>query len=147
MSFKGKDHATDAELFEQITRLQMELEGLNKSLCYSEANELGKLLTAVGQVWAIAIAFIPLQGGFGYLMAVADLFSRLLLSGRISYSPDTEFCLDDLEMALAAGRSSEICHSDQACQFSSSIFVAMIAEWGDSDQLFYKEALLRQHTR
>jgi len=45
VSFKGKDHATDAELFEQITRLQMELEGLNKSLldypAHSAQGDLG----------------------------------------------------------------------------------------------------------
>jgi putative transposase len=85
-----------------------------------------KLVTATDQVWATDITYIPLQKGFLYLVAIVDLFSRHVLSWRLSNSLDTEFCLDALEMALSAGRKPEIFHSDQGCQFTSGDFVARL---------------------
>jgi putative transposase len=83
-------------------------------------------VTAVDQVWATDITYIPLQKGFLYLVAIVDLFSRNVLSWKLSNSLDTEFCLEALDMALAAGRKPEIFHSDQGCQFTSSDFVARL---------------------
>ena len=82
--------------------------------------------TAVDQVWATDITYIPLRKGFLYLVAIVDLFSRNVLSWKLSNSIDTEFCLDALEMALEGGRKPEIFHSDQGCQFTSSEFVARL---------------------
>ena len=59
-------------------------------------------------------------------MAIVDLFSRNVLSWKLSNSLDTEFCLDVLEMALAGDRKPEIFHSDQGCQFTSADFVAKL---------------------
>ena len=83
-------------------------------------------VTAVDQVWATDITYIPLQKGFLYLVAIMDLFSRTILSWKLSNSLDTEFCLDALEMALDGGRRPEIFHSDQGCQFTSGDFVARL---------------------
>jgi len=60
------------------------------------------------------------------LVAIVDLFSRNVLSWKLSNSLDTEFCLDALEMALEGGRRPEIFHSDQGCQLTSSDFVAKL---------------------
>jgi putative transposase len=84
------------------------------------------LVTAADQVWATDITYIPLQKGFLYLVAIVDLFSRNVLSWKLSNSLDTEFCLEALEMALSAGRKPEMFHSDQACQFTSADFVARL---------------------
>jgi len=46
-------------------------------------------------------------------VAVVDLFSRNILSWRLSSSLDTEFCLQALGMALEGGCKPEICHFDQ----------------------------------
>jgi len=83
-------------------------------------------VTAVDQVWATDITYIPLQKGFLYLVAIVDLFSRTILSWKLSNSLDTEFCLDALEMALEGGRRPEIFHSDRGCQFTSGDFVARL---------------------
>ncbi len=58
------------------------------------------------------ITYIPRQKGLLQLVAVVDLFSRHVLSWRLSNSLDTEFDLDALEMALAGGRRPEIFLSD-----------------------------------
>jgi putative transposase len=85
-------------------------------------------VTAVDQVWATDITYIPLQKSFLYLVAIVELFSRNVLNWKLSNSLDTEFCLDALEMALGDGRKPEIFHSDQGCQFTSSAFVARLQE-------------------
>jgi putative transposase len=84
------------------------------------------MVTAVDQVWATDITYIPLQKGFLYLVAIVHLFSRNVLSWKLTASLDTEFCLESLDMALAAGRKPQIFHSDQGCQFSSADFVSRL---------------------
>jgi putative transposase len=54
-------------------------------------------VTAVDQVWATDITYIPLQKGFLYLVAIMDLHSRHVLSWKLSNSIDMEFCLEALE--------------------------------------------------
>lgn len=85
-----------------------------------------KLVTAVDQVWATDITYIPLQKGFLYLVAIVDLSSRNVLSWKLSNSLDTEFCLQALEMALEGVRKPRIFHSDQVCQFTSGDFMARL---------------------
>jgi putative transposase len=36
------------------------------------------------QVWSTDITYIPMQRGFGYLVAVMDWFSRYVLSWEVS---------------------------------------------------------------
>ena len=59
-------------------------------------------------------------------MAIVDLFSRSILSWKLSNSLDTEFCLDAHEMALGGGRKPAVFHSDQSCQFTFGAFVARL---------------------
>jgi putative transposase len=80
----------------------------------------------VDQVWATDITYIPLQKGFLYLVAIVDLFSRHVLSWKLSNSLDTQFCMDALEIALASCSRPEIFHSDQGCQFTSASFVGRL---------------------
>jgi putative transposase len=49
-----------------------------------------KEITAVDQVWATGITYIPLQKGFLYVVAIIDLHSRHVLSWKLSNSLDTE---------------------------------------------------------
>ncbi len=46
---------------------------------------------AADQVWATDITYISLQKGFLFLVAIVDLFSRHVLSWKLSNSLDTEF--------------------------------------------------------
>ena len=77
----------------------------------------------IDQLWATDITCISLQKRFLYLVAIVDLFSRHILSWKLSNSLDTEICQEALDMALADGHKPEIFHSDQGCQFISTAFV------------------------
>jgi putative transposase len=69
-------------------------------------------------VWSSDITYVGLPGGFMYLVAVLDWFSRLVLSWQLSNTLDGSFCLEALQEALAGGRP-EVFNSDQGVQFTA----------------------------
>jgi putative transposase len=89
----------------------------------------GVLIERPNQVWSTDITYIPMQGGFLYLVAVMDWFSRFVLSWELSNTMETGFCLAALEAALLFGQP-EIWNSDQGSQFTAPEFLAPIKERG-----------------
>ena len=73
-------------------------------------------------VWCSDITYIRLKGGFMYLVAIMDYFSRYVLSWSVSNSLESLFCLDALDEALSLSRP-QIFHSDQGKQYTSTKFV------------------------
>jgi len=73
------------------------------------------------QVWSTDITYIKLPGGFVYLTAVMDLYSRYVISWRLSTTLDSYFCVDALRDALFYG-IPEIFNSDQGVQYTSNDF-------------------------
>ena len=86
-------------------------------------------ITRVNQVWSTDITYIRLQGGFLYLVAVMDWFSRYVLSWAVSITMDVGFCLEALEQALEVARP-EIFNTDQGAQFTSNDFTGRLAAAG-----------------
>jgi len=83
----------------------------------------GLQIVRQNQVWATDITFIRLRGGFMYLTAVIDLFSRYVLSWELSNTMEAVFCVEALESALsAAPETPEIFNTDQGSQFTSQVF-------------------------
>jgi putative transposase len=81
----------------------------------------GVRIERVNQVWSTDITYIRLRGGFVYLVAVIDWYSRYVLSWEVSVTLDGEFCVSALERALGLGQP-EIFNSDQGAQFTSRSF-------------------------
>jgi putative transposase len=81
------------------------------------------------QVWSTDITYIPLRGGFLYLTAVMDWYSRYVLTWRLSNSLDSSFCIEALEEALAIGQP-EIFNTDQGVQFTSVAFTRCLESRG-----------------
>ena len=75
------------------------------------------------QVWATDITYVPIAGGFLYLCAVLDWFSRAVLAWEISNTLDASFCVRAVQRALARHGPPEIFNTDQGCQFTSAEFV------------------------
>jgi len=87
----------------------------------------GLSIVRPNQVWATDITYIRIKSGFMYLMAVMDLYSRFILSWRLSNSLDTSFCLEGLEEALKYG-IPEIFNVDQGSQFTSEEFLTPLKQ-------------------
>ena len=69
-------------------------------------------------MWCADITYIPVQGGFLYLVAIMDWASRRVLAWRLSNTMDTEFCLAALAEALESYGIPEIFNTDQGSQFT-----------------------------
>ena len=81
------------------------------------------------QVWCADITYIPVSGGFFYLVAVMDWASRHVLSWRLSNTMDSAFCVEALDAALRFG-APEIFNTDQGAQFTSVAFTDRVRAAG-----------------
>ncbi len=82
-------------------------------------------ITRPDQVWASDITYIPLQHGFLYLTAVMDLYSRNVLSWRLSNTLTGDFCVEALDAALSRARP-QIFNTDQGAQFTATAFTSRL---------------------
>lgn len=82
----------------------------------------GLVIDHANQVWATDITYIKLNGSFVYLTAVIDLFSRKVLTYRVSNTMDAEFCVAALLEAFDKHGTPEIFNTDQGSQFTSEDF-------------------------
>jgi putative transposase len=88
----------------------------------------GKSIRYPNQVWASDITYIRLPGGYIYLVIILDLYSRKVLTWRISNTLDSEFCVAALEEAIARYGVPAIFNTDQGCQFTSDAFIAVLKD-------------------
>ena len=89
----------------------------------------GVEVTRVNQVWSADITYIRMAGGFVYLVAVMDWYSRFVLSWAVSMTMELDFCVEALKRALSRGRP-EIFNSDQGSQFTSGAFTGELEAHG-----------------
>jgi putative transposase len=89
----------------------------------------GVAIERPNHVWSTDITYIPMQGGFLYLVAVMDWFSRYVLSWELSNTMETAFCLTALDAAFRFGQP-EIWNSDQGAQFTATDFLAPLQQRG-----------------
>jgi putative transposase len=80
-------------------------------------------------VWSSDITYIRLKGGFMYLVAIMDYFSRYVLSWSVSNSLESLFCIDALDEALTIS-TPRIFHSDQGKQYTCTKFVDVLKAGG-----------------
>ena len=89
----------------------------------------GMKITRPNQVWATDITYIPMARGLLYLVAIIDVYSRYVLSWRLSNTLDAGFCINALQDALKKGKP-EIFNTDQGAQFTSEIFTGLLQQHG-----------------
>jgi len=81
------------------------------------------------QVWCADITYLPMRGGFMYLVAVMDWYSRKILSWEISNTMDVSFCLEVFDKAVrSTGCVPEIFNTDQGSQFTSEAWISRMKE-------------------
>lgn len=78
------------------------------------------------QVWAADVTYLPMAAGFAYLVAIMDVFSRKIMSWRVSNTADARFCVDALHEALTTYGPPEVFNSDQGSQFTSRAFTSIL---------------------
>lgn len=87
-------------------------------------------ITRANQVWSTDITYIKIKGGFVYLAAIIDWYSKAVLSWRISNTMDTELVMSVLEDALRNYGKPEIFNTDQGSQYTSYIHTQRLKSLG-----------------
>lgn len=78
------------------------------------------------QVWCSDITYVPMAGGYLYLVAVMDWWSRYVLAWELSNSLDSEFCIRAWTNAVGSGRQPLIANTDQGSQFTSEEYLEAV---------------------
>ena len=78
-------------------------------------------------VWSIDITYIPLVGGWMYLVAVLDLYSRYIVSWALDDTLEMPFVLDAVKRALAQARPT-LWNSDQGSHFTSPQYTQLLLD-------------------
>lgn len=92
---------------------------------------LGNLdVNAANVAWAADVTYIPMARGFGYLVAIIDVYSRRILSWRLSNTLDARFCIEALEEALRYYGKPLVFNTDQGRQFTSRRFTQILKDAG-----------------
>ena len=81
-----------------------------------------------GQVWATDITYIPVRGGYLYLCAIIDLYSRYVVGWSLSNTMTSEWCRKTLETAIERHGAPEILNTDQGSQFTSIGFTDYVTK-------------------
>lgn len=87
-------------------------------------------ITRPNQVWSTDITFVPIVGGFAYLCAVIDWYSRMVLAWTLSNTIDAGFCMETLHEALRCHGKPDIFNTDQGSQFTSPEFTRILIDRG-----------------
>jgi putative transposase len=77
------------------------------------------------QVWVTNISYMPMRRSFVYIVAVVYVFTRRVLSHRVSITIEAEFCVEALKEALEKYGKTEIFNPDRGSQFISSDFIGV----------------------
>lgn len=85
----------------------------------------GLEITTPNQVWATDLTYIRLGQGFGYLMAIIDVFSRKIIAWDVGNSMETGFCLGILSQGLSVARP-QILNTDQGSQYTSKEWIYQV---------------------
>jgi putative transposase len=88
----------------------------------------GLAIERSNQVWCSDITYIGLAGGFVYLFALMDWFSRFVLAWELSNSLESDFCVRALQRALRTYGAPQISNTDQGVQFTSANWVGLLTD-------------------
>jgi putative transposase len=86
-------------------------------------------ITQPNQAWCVDITYIKISGGFVYLVALIDVYSRRIMGWELSPFLDTALCMSALNKALRIATPG-IINSDQGCQFTSQEWVSALTAHG-----------------
>jgi putative transposase len=88
----------------------------------------GLAIERSNQVGCSDITYIGLAGGFVYLFALMDWFSRFVLAWELSNSLESDFCVRAFQRALRRYGAPQISNTDQGVQFTSANWVGLLTD-------------------
>lgn len=89
-------------------------------------------LDGPNQLWVADLTYVAITGGFVYLAAILDAWSRRVVGYAIGRSIDARLAAAALKAAIQARRPPEGClhHSDRGSQYASELYRGLLANHG-----------------
>lgn len=84
----------------------------------------------VNEIWATDITYISTPNGMMYYTAIIDLFSRKILSWRLSDTMKVDFCIECVREAIERYGLPAIFNTDCGSQYTSGTFVDLLLSYG-----------------
>ena len=81
--------------------------------------------SAPNHIWGIDITYIRLHGGWMYLVAVLDWYSRYIVSWELEQHLHIAFVIEAMQKAIKQA-VPQICNSDQGSHFTSSQYTDLL---------------------
>jgi putative transposase len=90
------------------------------------------VLEHLNQLWVADLTYVGIPGGFVYLAAILDAWSRKVVGYAISRSMDARIAVAALKSAIRGRQPPNGCihHSDRGSQYASEAYRALLAEHG-----------------
>jgi putative transposase len=90
------------------------------------------VLEHLNQLWVADLTYVAIPGGFVYLAAILDAFSRKVVGYAISRSMDARIAVAALKSAIRSRQPPKGCihHSDRGSQYASEAYRALLAGHG-----------------
>ena len=85
-------------------------------------------INQANQVWSTDITYIKVDGGFVYLAAIIDWYSKAILAYKISNTMDESLVLSVVKDALYTHKKPKIFNTDQGSQYTSNAHVDLLTE-------------------
>jgi len=88
--------------------------------------------TRVNEIWVADITYLPVMGGFVYLAAVMDLYSRRIIGWATATNLERGLVLAALRQAIGHRHPPRGClhHSDRGSQYASQDYRLLLQEHG-----------------
>lgn len=90
----------------------------------------GMAITRPNQVWSTDISYIPMKGGFMYLYAVIDVYSRFIVGWRLSNTLSASNCYELIKDCVRMYGAPEIVNSDQGSQYTTKEWEEQLKSYG-----------------
>ena len=92
----------------------------------------GRSLERLNQLWIADLTYVAIPGGFVYLAAILDAFSRKVIGYAISRSMEARLVVAALKSAVRGRQPPKGCihHSDRGSQYASDTYRKLLADHG-----------------
>jgi len=78
--------------------------------------------------WCSDISYVKLPQGHVYVVAIVDIYSRMILDYEVSNTLDAEFCIRCLERSINKYGIPAIFNSDQGVQYTSEAWIRILQQ-------------------
>ena len=86
-------------------------------------------ITRPNQVWSTDISYIPMKGGFMYLYAVIDVYSRFIVGWTLSNTLSASNCKELMEDCIRVWGAPEIVNTDQGSQYTTKAWEDLLTKY------------------